>query len=170
MANSKRTGASAIALGGMLAALAIVIMSLGTSLMIGTYACPVLVIIIQKLVLLTCGKRIAWAWYGAVAILGVMLSPDKEAAAVFVCLGYYPMVKPWLDKRRFSWLWKLTLFNGTLVVMYWLLMNLLGFDHLAEEFFGMGVFMLVVILIMGNMIFYMLDRILSTDLKRRKKR
>lgn len=170
MASSKRTGASAVALGGMLAALAIVIMSLGTSLMIGTYACPMLVILVQKLVLNTCGRRIAWAWYGAVAILSALLAPDKEAAAVFLFLGYYPMVKPWLDKRRFPWVWKLAFFNGVVVLMYWLLMNLLGMEHLAEEFFGMGVFVLILILVMGNMVFYMLDRILSTDLKRRRKR
>ena len=169
MASSKRTGASAIALGGMLAALAIVIMGLGTSLMIGTYACPVLVILIQKVVLNTCGRRIAWAWYGAVAILSALLAPDKEAAAVFLVLGYYPMVKPWLEKRRFSWVWKLLLFNGTMAAMYWVLMNLLGFAHLSEEFFGMGVFILVLILVLGNMVFYMLDRILSTDLRRRKR-
>ena len=169
MASSKRTPASVIALGGMLAALAVVIMSLGTALMIGTYACPMLVIIIQKLVLNTCGKRIAWAWYAAVAILSALLAPDKEAAAVFLFLGYYPMVKPWLDRRRFPWVWKLTLFNGNLVVMYWLLMNLLGLDHLAEEFFGMGIFMLVLILVLGNMVFYMLDRILGAELRRRKR-
>ena len=168
MASSKKTPASTVALGGMLAALAVVVMSLGTALMIGTYACPVFCMMLMKVVLNSCGKRIAWAWYGAVALLSALLAPDKEAAAVFLFLGYYPILKPWLDRRRLSWIWKGLLFNGVMVVMYWLLMNLLGMDYLAEEFFGMGTIMLVVLLVLGNVTFFLLDRLLGMKLRKRK--
>ena len=83
-----------------MAALAIVIMCLGGLIPFATFVCPMLCCMITKLVLSMCGKRIAWAWYGAVAILSVLMAPDKEAAAVFVFLGYYPIVKPWMDKRK----------------------------------------------------------------------
>ena len=120
---SKRTPASVIALGGVMAALAVVIMSLGGLIPVATYVCPMLCALLLQLVLKLCGSRIAWAWYGAVAILGLLMSPDKEAAAVFVFLGYYPIVKPWLDRRRAKWLWKGLLFNGATLLMYWLLMQ-----------------------------------------------
>ena len=55
----------------------------------GSMICPR-----TQAVLKTCGVRIAWAWYGAVAILSLLLAPDKEAAAVFAFLGYYPIVTP----------------------------------------------------------------------------
>ena len=83
----KRTPASSVALGGVLAALAVVIMSLGTIIPVATYVCPMLCALLLQAVLKTCGVRIAWAWYGAVAILSLLLAPDKEAAAVFAFLG-----------------------------------------------------------------------------------
>ena len=61
---SKRTPASSVALGGVLAALAVVVMSLGTIIPIATYVCPMLCALLLQAVLKTCGVRIAWAWYG----------------------------------------------------------------------------------------------------------
>ena len=165
---SKRTPASAVALGGILAALAVVIMSMGTLIPVATYVCPMLCALILKIVDNTCGKTIAWAWYGAVAILSLLLAPDKEAAAVFVFLGYYPIVKPVLDRLKWSWLWKGLLFNASVLAMYWLLMRLLGMEQLAAEFEGFGLVMTALLLILGNVTFWMLDRLLGMRLKRRK--
>ncbi len=165
---SKRTPASNVALGGVLAALAVVIMGMGTLIPVATYVCPMLCALILKLVLTTCGKRIAWAWFGAVVILSVLLAPDKEAAAVFVCIGYYPIVKPTLDRKKLSWLWKGLLFNASILAMYWLLMHLFGLDQIAAEFEGLGFAMTAVMLLLGNVTFFMLDRLLSMRLKRRK--
>lgn len=166
---SKRTPAGVMALGGVLAALAVVIMSMGTLIPVATYVCPMLCALLLKVVLNTCGKRIAWAWYGAVAILSALMAPDKEAAAVFVFLGYYPIVKPALDKMKLSWLWKGLLFNGATLAMYWLLMHVFGLDQVTAEFTEMGAVMLVILLILGNVTFFMLDRLLGMKLKRRRK-
>ena len=119
----RRSPAKQIALGGVLAALAVVIMSFGGLIPIATYLSPMLCMLMLRLVCLICGRRIGWAWYGAVAILALLLSADKEAAAVFAFLGYYPIVKPRLDKLRFSMFWKLLLFNSAMVLMYWLLIR-----------------------------------------------
>ena len=159
-----------MALGGVLAALAVVIMNLGGLIPVATYVCPMLCMLLLQMVLKTCGSRVAWAWYGAVAILGLLLSPDKEAAAVFVGLGYYPIIKPKLDKTRGKWLWKTLLFNAVTLLLYWLLMNVLGMAQLAEEFSEMGMALTVVTLILGNVTFFMLDRLLGMGLKRRKSR
>lgn len=165
---SKRTPASAVALGGVMAALAVVIMNLGGLIPVATYVCPVLCMMILQVVLKLCGKRIAWAWYGAVAILALLMSPDKEAAAVFVCLGYYPIVKPALDKTKGKWIWKLLLFNGSTLVMYWLLMYLIGMNQLAAEFAEMGIVLTVFTLVLGNVTFFLLDNLLGRKLRKRK--
>jgi len=154
-----------MALGGVMAALAVVIMSLGGLIPVATYVCPMLCALLLQFVLKICGSRIAWAWYGAVAILGLLMSPDKEAAAVFAFLGYYPIVKPWMDHRRAKWLWKGLLFNGATLLMYWLLMHLFGMDAITEEFQDMGAAMMVVLLILGNVTFFLLDRVLSVRFK-----
>lgn len=158
---SKRTPAANIALGGVLAALAVVIMSMGTLIPVATYVCPMLSALILELVRKICGSRIAWAWYGSVAILSLLMAPDKEAAAVFLALGYYPIVKPKLDTLKGKWLWKTLLFNSVILLTYWLLMHLFGFDQLAAEFGEMGMAMTAILLLLGNVTFFLLDKLLE---------
>lgn len=164
-----RNGASKnMALGGMMAALAVVIMSLGGLIPVATFVCPLLCMLILQVVLKLCGSRVAWAWYGAVALLSVLLGPDKEAAAVFVFIGYYPILKPKLDRMKLGLLWKAVLFNAAVLVMYWLLMNLFGMESIAAEFEELGTLMLAVMLVMGNVTFFLADRLLGMKPRRRK--
>lgn len=150
-----------IALGGMLAAVAVVIMCLGGMIPLATFICPMLCVLIQYLVLRFCGRKIAWAWFAVVAILGVLLGPDKEAALVFCLLGSYPMLKPWLEKSRLHILWKILIFNSAVALLYGLLLRLLGLDTLAQEYATMGTIGLVLCLILGNATFILLDLLLT---------
>lgn len=163
MNQKRKSPASLVALGGVLAALAVVVMSLGGLIPVATYVSPMLCAVLLQVVLRSCGVRIAWAWYGAVAILAALLSADKEAAAVFVFLGYYPIVKPRLDAARPSWLWKGLLFNGSIGVMYFLLLKLFDMPQLREEFAELGLAMLLVLLLLGNVTFFLLDRLLGME-------
>ena len=155
-----------MALGGVMAALAVVIMALGGMIPLSTFVCPVLCMLILRGVLKKCGDRIGWAWYGTVAILSILMSPDKEAAAVFVFLGYYPILKPKLDKLPLKWLWKLLYFNAAILLMYWLLMHIFGMAEVIAEFAEMGTALTVVTLAMGNVTFVLLDRVLGMRLRR----
>lgn len=164
-----RTNAKTVAFGGMMAALAIVIMCMGGLIPVATYVSPVLCMLILKLVLKSSGSRIGWAWYGAVAILSILMAPDKEAAAVFLFLGYYPIVKPWFDRRKVDRLVKGMFFNCVILLMYWLLINLFGMAQISSEFKELGYGMTVVTLILGNMIFFLTDAILGKELRLRKR-
>lgn len=163
-----RSKAYPIALGGMLAAAAVVLMSIGTIIPVATYAAPVLCLLLCQTVLKLCGKRIAWAWYGAVAFLSLLMAPDKEAAAVFLVLGYYPILKPKLDALKGKWLWKALYFNGSILALYWVLMNIIGMQQLLSDFEGMGLAMMALLLILGNVTFFLLDRLLEKKLKTKK--
>lgn len=167
MRKNRNSIAKATALGGILAALAIVVMSLGGMIPVATYVCPMLCTILLNVVVLSCGFRIAWAWFGAVAFLGLLLCPDKEAAAVFLFIGYYPLVRPSINKLPFKWFWKGILFNGAILLMYWLLQNLFGMDQLSNDFESLGKIGLIIMLLMGNFIFFMLDRLLGMRIARR---
>jgi len=158
-----RNEAKIMALCGVLAALALVIMAMGTLIPVATFVCPMLCMMILQIVVKTCGSRTAWAWYGAVSILSLLLAPDKEAAAVFVFLGYYPILKPRLDRMKFGWAGKLLLFNGAILLMYWILMNLLGMGGIAAEYAEMGAVLTAVMLILGNVTFFLLDMILGRN-------
>jgi len=166
---ARHNTASNIALGGVLAALAVVIMAFGGLIPVATFICPILCMVLLRIVLQRCGGRVAWAWYGAVAILSLLLAPDKEAAAVFVGLGYYPILKPKMDKLRLKWLWKGLLFNGVILALYNVLMHIFGMAQLAQEFEEMGTVLTIVTLVLGNATFFMLDILLGAELRRRKK-
>lgn len=164
---TKRTSAGAVALGGLLAALAVVVMALGTMIPVATYVCPMVAIIFLQIILKICGRRIAWAWYGAVSILSLLMAPDKEAAAVFLCIGYYPILKPWMDRKKGKWIIKAVFFNCVILMMYWALMHLFGMASLAAEFAEMGLILAGVMLFLGNIVFFLLDRLLEMKPKRK---
>ena len=157
-----------MALGGMMAALAVVIMTLGGAIPLNTFLCPIVCMMVLRFVLATTGRRVAWAWYGAVSILSLLLGPDKEAAAIFLALGYYPILKPRLDKIKGGLVLKLTLFNVVILAMYWVLIRILGMDRIASDYAELGRAMTVIMLILGNVTFWLLDKVLAKPLKKRK--
>lgn len=158
-----------MALGGVMAALAVVVMCMGGLIPVATFVCPMVCMVLLVTVMDRCGNRVAWAWYGAVAILSLLLGPDKEAAAVFAFLGYYPILKPKMDRLPLKWLWKLLYFNAAILVMYWLLLNVIGMAELVEEFAELGTVMTAVMLVLGNVTFILLDRLLVPGLRLRKR-
>jgi len=157
----KRNTAKLIATGGMLAALAVVIMSLVALIPVATYVCPVLCIVLGQVVLIQCGRRIALAWYVTVSCLALMLSPDKEAALLFCCFGYYPVLRLALNRLRLSIIIKVVFFNAVSITFYWALINLLGVSQIMQEFDGIGVVGVMVAMIMGNATFLLLDSLLT---------
>ena len=103
----------------------------------------------------------ASAWFAAVAILGLLLCPDREAAGVFLFLGEYPIVKQLLDGKKLSSLWKALYFNASVLLLYWLLLAVMGLPGLHEEFQELGSVMLVILMLLGNGTFFLLDRVLE---------
>ena len=151
----------AVALGGVLAAVAVVIMCLGGMIPIATYVCPMLCTITLFIVLRFCQKRIAWTWFCVVSVLSLLLGPDKEAVIVFIAIGYYPLVKDIIEKSKFRFVWKLIFSNGAISFAYAVMIYLLGMQELAQENMELGLIGLAVILLLGNIAFFLLDRFLG---------
>lgn len=164
--HQSKTPASAMALGGVLAALSVCIMALGGLIPVATYVIPMLCMILLQFVRSICGNRVGWAWYGAVCILGLLLGPDKEAQAVFLALGYYPLIKPRFDRSKAAPLYKALYFNAVILSLYWLLLNLMGLPGLVKDFEGMTILSLAILLALGNFCFFTMDRILGKPLRR----
>lgn len=155
-----RSKAGSVAFGGMMTAVAMVIMNLGSLIPLNTYICPVICILITPIVLKSCGKEIGWCYYGAVSVLALLLAPDREAALVYAFLGYYPMLKPWLDRKRGSILWKLLLFTAVGWAVYGLTVYVLGIS--PDE----GGFLAVITLTVWDLLFVMVDLLLGTKFRR----
>lgn len=150
-----------IALGGMLAAVAVVIMCLGGLVPITTYVCPVLCCLTQYVVLRFCGKRLAWAWFAVVSILSLLLGPDKEAAMVFLAVGSYPLLKKNFERSNISVVLKFLFFNGMILLSYFAMIYLLGMQDIAQENMQFGMIGLILILLLGNVTFFLLDKLLD---------
>lgn len=150
-----------LALGGLLAAVAVVIMCLGGLIPVATYVCPMLCCMTQFIVLRFCGKRLAWTWFAVVAFLALLLGPDKEAAMVFAAIGYYPQIKPYFDKSKIGILLKILFFNVSILLVYVVMIYLLGMQEVAAENMELGLIGLVVILLLGNVTFFLLDKLLA---------
>ena len=52
--------------------------------------------------------------------------------------------------------------------MYWLLMNLFGMAELAEDWEELGYVMTAVMLVLGNVTFFLLDVVLGRQFRRRR--
>ena len=87
-----------LALCGVLTALGVVLLCLGGIVPFALYICPILASI--ALLPVRSRPRYAWCCYGAIALLGLLLCPDKEVSLLFCFTGYYPLLKPRLDALR----------------------------------------------------------------------
>ena len=153
-----------MALGGMLTATAVVIMCLGGLIPVNTYVCPVLCILITRVVLESCGRRIGWCYYIATAVLSLMLAPDREAALVYAFLGYYPMIRPFFEKLGvFAWYAKLLLFTLAGGASYGMLLLVMGAGAAMSE----GWVLTVVTVLLWDALFLLTDRLLGVPLKKR---
>ena len=144
-----------------MAALAVVIMCMGGLIPVATFVCPALCCVVLQLICGKLGNRLCWTWYVVVSLLVVLIGPDKESAAVFAFLGYYPIVCPYFPKRFLGLLLKAIYFNAATFAMYWFLIKLLGIEHIASDYADFGTAMLVLLVMLGNIAFFLLDRLLA---------
>lgn len=153
-----------MALGGMLTAAAVVVMSLGSIIPVNTYICPVLCILVNRLVLEHFGRRIGWCYYLAVAALSLLLAPDREAALVYAFLGFYPMIRPFFEKMGVLGLpVKLVFFTGMGAASYGVLLFVMGAGAAMTE----GGLLTAVTVLLWDILFLLVDRLLGMPMRRR---
>ena len=139
----RKTESQKIALCGVLGALSVVLLLLGSALQIGTYAAPMLVSFLQIPVLEEYGGKYALLLYITVSILAVLLVPETELALFYaLVMGYYPVLRKAMQRVKSTllrWITKFAVFNAGTVLMYLVLFALLG------PAFGDGQFLLLAV-------------------------
>lgn len=150
-----------MALCGMMVALAMVIMLMGGVIPLATFCCPVLASLALVPVLMESGRKWTLMAYAATAALGLMLSPDKESALLFAFLGYYPALKPGLDRikaKPLRILAKLGIFNLAAGAMLLSIAFVLRMDAVMAEYTAMGVAGGLLFAILANVTMLLYDR------------
>ena len=118
-----------MALCGLLTALAVVWMILSGMMGIGTYLGPVLAMVILLPILEEYGVKTAAVSYAATAILGLLLIPELELALVYAAFGWYPLLRPHLDRipvRPVRLCVKACLFAAVILLLYGVLLRAVG--------------------------------------------
>lgn len=161
-----------MALCGVLSALAVVCLLLGGVIGIGTFAAPVLAMAVLLPVLEEYGARAAVTAFCAVALLALLLVPDRELALVYTGFGWYPILRPRIARipsRLLRLIVRLAVCNAVIAVLYGLLLRLIG---LTADLVEASHVMNAALLVMGNLVFLLLDPVLArlTNLWRRKLR
>ena len=153
-----------IALTGMMCALSAVIMMMGGLIPLATFCCPLLAGLTLIPVFVECGERLSWGAYIAMAILALMLCPDKEAALLFAFLGYFPILRWRLDQIRSPILRtgsKLALFNIAVIGMYLISIFLFQMTVVLNEYREMGLILSLACLVIGNVCLLLYDVMLK---------
>jgi len=156
----------------MMAAIIVVILALGGMIGVGTYAAPMLACAVLIPVRERCRASYAWACFAAAALLGLLLGADKELDALFLFLGWYPLVQPKLQKLRpalLRWAVKLLIFLLDTTVLYALLLYVIGLESVLEDF-SHGFWLNVTAAVIGCILFILGDLLLTriTDFWRKK--
>ena len=165
-----------LALASVLGALAVLFLFLGGVLPLALYACPLLASACLLPVREECRASYQWCCFFAAAILGLLLGPDKEAAALYLFLGYYPLLQPKLDAIRrpaLRWMAKLALAVVSVGTMYLVLLYVLGLTQVTEEFADTAPWLLWITAALGLVVFIVYDILLRRFAilwRRRRKR
>ena len=90
-----------VALCGMMAALCMLLMFMTGLIPFATYAIPALAGILMIVIVVETNAKWALLVYIAVSLLSIFITPDREAAMMFIAFfGHYPILKLYLERVR----------------------------------------------------------------------
>lgn len=159
-----RKNTKELALCSLMAALGVVFLCLGGMIPFALYTCPILSSMVLLPVRENCRRSYGWCCYAAISILGLLLGPDKEAAALFTFLGYYPLIKPGLDRIGNPILrlaCKVGIAAAAISAMYAVLLYVLCLAAVVEEVAETAPWMLWTMVGLGTVVFLVYDVLLG---------
>ena len=129
-----------MALCGVMAALAVVIMSLGSIIPFATFCCPILAMLLTVPITVECRPGSGLTLYAAISLLALLLVSDKEASFLYLFLGYYPFLRPRIQSipsRILRFAAKHAIFTCAVSMMYLLLIFVFRMGVIGAAVFSM---------------------------------
>ncbi len=153
------------ALGGVLSALALAVVFMGSVFPFSEYLGLVIASLCVMLFRTEFGGKSSFLMYLSVSLLSLFISPSIESSLLFTAfLGWYPIIKKPVEahtKQPFTLLIKYALVNISVLSLYYFLLHVLQLTALTEDFLGEPAWMTVVLIVLYNITFYFYDRILT---------
>ena len=153
MAADRRGAARRAAVGGLLAALSVVVLWLGGLLPGYVIAAAAVAGLLPAAAVLEGGAGLGAAVFGVSAVLGLLLLPEKAAGIWYLAFfGWYSLLKSWLERRRsraLEWVLKACAYTAAFLALYFLargafsaLTDLVPWGVPAAYALGLGAFVL----------------------------
>ena len=155
MAKRKQSFDKRIVVCGMLVALSVILLYIGSMFQTLDLSMSAIVSLMVVVIVIEMGYKYAWMTYAATAVLAFVLPlPQKSPAIFYACfMGFYPIIKSHVERFNsmvVRWTIKLLIGNIALVAMFWLVSL-----FLPDEFEGGWI--LVATYILGVIAFVMYD-------------
>ena len=161
--NNRKKLSFKVSLGGVIAALSLLLMLVAGVTTSLVYAIPMITGAFLMVLVIEFGAGFAGLEYLAISIISMLLLGNKEAAIMYVAFfGYYPIIKSFIEKRFkkiVGWIIKYAIFNASMVVAYFVVSKIfmITFDDLE----GFGKFAMPFLLFAGNILFILYDIMLT---------
>lgn len=152
---SKKT--RAIAFSGIISALCVVFLYLGSIVEVLDYSVSALCGILVTLVTVEFGNRTGISVWLVSSVLALIILPVKFSALLFIAFcGWYTFVKKVLEKfpKLISWILKLLCFNAVLTVIFFITVKFLLIE-------GVGIITGAATVILSNFVFIIYDILLT---------
>jgi membrane-associated HD superfamily phosphohydrolase len=150
-----------IAISGIVVALSVVVMFMTGAIPMATLSLPAIAGFLMVILVIETDFNTALVAYLASSILILLITPDREAAIVYIFFfGHYCIIKSKIELIKikfFEYLVKIGIFNICIVSAYMLFIFLFGFDKTIESFGEFGKYSLIIYLLAGNVIFIIYD-------------
>lgn len=150
---------SKTALGGIIAAVSVVLMFLTSVIPTLTYAIPAAAGLLLLIMVIEIDKKWATVVYLSVSILSLLLIADKEAAVMYVAFfGYYPIIKQPIEKhlnKYLCWIVKMLIFNVSVIASYLLLIYVFNLD--TDDFGDFTKTAIILMYLAFNVVFVLYD-------------
>lgn len=161
--NKRKILSFKVALGGVVAALSLLLMILAGVTSTLVYAIPMITGALLMMLVVEFGQSFAGLIYVAVSIISLLLLGNKEAAIMYIAFfGYYPIIKSVLEKHLkgfICWIVKYVIFNVAMILSYFIVTKIFMISFEDVESFGK--FALPLLLFAGNILFAMYDVVLT---------
>lgn len=150
-----------IALGGIIASLCLVCMFLTGVFPMFYLILPMAASALIYIMALETSTYWGLLTYISVGLLSLFITPNKDAALVFLLFfGYYPLLRPKIKHTRWNFvafLLRLALFNGAVFAFFWVSVYVLGMKELLESLGDYGKYGGWILLGTANVMFWCYD-------------
>ena len=154
-----------VALGGIISAVCLIAMFCSGFLPMLDYAIPTFAGFLMVVMIVEVDRSWAITTYIAVSLLCPFLTPNIQAAALFIIfMGYYPILKYGLDQRKnkvLAWIIKFAVFNAAMALFFFLFTKVFVSQDMLDGMESFGKWAILVLWAAANFFFLLYEYALT---------